>query len=283
MLPNFLIIGARRAGTTSLYHYLRAHPQVFMPPEKELNFFVPNKNWTRGLRWYEQRFEQADDALAIGEASPSYTRFPRSQGIPALIAQVLPDARFIYLVREPIERMVSHYLQNLRYLWESELSAETALLGDRRYIDGSSYAMQVEQYMLHFPRKRLLIVMTEDLRNARTATMERIYRFLGVDSTTVPANLNEEYNATNSEQSRAVRPTASVFSRNLRRLPGYRRLASATPHSLKKVKRRLATSEIGSTVRISHEVRQELERRLRPDMERLRDYMGEDFDGWGIG
>lgn len=117
MLPNFLIIGARKAGTTSMYYYLQAHPQVYMSPEKELKFFVPEKNWTRGVAWYEQYFDEAGDAIAIGEASPSYTRYPRSRGIPALIAEVLPKARLIYLVRHPVDRMVSHYLANLRNLW----------------------------------------------------------------------------------------------------------------------------------------------------------------------
>jgi hypothetical protein len=171
MLPTFLIIGARKAGTTSMYHYLQAHPQVFMPATKELRFFIPEKNWTRGIGWYERHFDGAYAARAIGEASPGYTRYPRSVGIPALVAQVLPEVRLIYLVRHPVERMISHYLHNLRRLWESELSPEKALLTDRRYIDESKYAMQLEQYLRHFPREQLLLITSEGLRNDRRGAL----------------------------------------------------------------------------------------------------------------
>ena len=71
-LPNFLVIGAMKAGTTSLFHYLRDHPQVFLPEEKELYFFTEEDNWHRGLEWYRSRFRGAGDAKAVGEASVGY-------------------------------------------------------------------------------------------------------------------------------------------------------------------------------------------------------------------
>ena len=74
MLPNFLVIGAAKAGTTSLYHYLRGHPQVFMSERKELNFFVENDGWVKGTSWYERQFEGAGDAVAVGEATPNNTK-----------------------------------------------------------------------------------------------------------------------------------------------------------------------------------------------------------------
>jgi sulfotransferase family protein len=281
MLPTFLVIGASKAGTTSMYGYLRAHPQVFMSAKKELKFFIPKRNWSRGIDWYEEQFDQANNAVAIGEASPGYTKYPRTRGVPALIAQVLPDIRLIYLVRQPIDRMISQYLRNLRRFWESELSPEKALLDDPRYLDPSRYAMQIEQYLEYFPREQLLIVKTEDLHAA--TTMERVFRFLDVDVLT-PANLGERYNARSSRQQRAARPSASFISRNLRRrLPGYKRLLAHTPSAFKKMKQRIVAKEMESTIEIAPEARQELLKRLRPDVARLRDYIGEDFDGWGIG
>src|SRR5215211_9390855 len=107
-LPNFLVIGAMKAGTTSLYHYLRHHPQVFMPEIKELNFFNPLRNWRRGVEWYEEQFEGIPDSVvAIGEASTSYTKFPWIREVPARITSVLGEIRLIYVVRDPIERMQS--------------------------------------------------------------------------------------------------------------------------------------------------------------------------------
>ena len=83
MLPNFLVIGAAKAGTTSLYHYLRAHPQIYMSERKELNFFIEKDGWEKGQEWYEKQFERAGDAVAIGEASPNHSKYPLFPGVPA--------------------------------------------------------------------------------------------------------------------------------------------------------------------------------------------------------
>src|SRR5204863_2222453 len=82
MLPNFLIIGAQKSGTTSLYRYLQMHPDVFMPRNKEPDFFVAERNWPMGLDWYEAHFAAARDAIAIGEASTTYTMYPHYAGVP---------------------------------------------------------------------------------------------------------------------------------------------------------------------------------------------------------
>src|SRR3972149_2256199 len=149
LLPNFLVIGAPKAGTTSLYHYLRLHPQVFMPATKELSFFVEQNNWPRGRAWYEEQFSGAVDAAAIGEASPRYTMYPQYAGVPARIADLLPDIRLIYLVRHPIERMRSHYLDHVIYGAE-KAPIEKALLDNPLYLNASRYDLQIEQYMPHY-------------------------------------------------------------------------------------------------------------------------------------
>lgn len=94
-LPNFLVIGAMKAGTTSMHRYLDAHPDVFMATQKELNFFIEELNWSKGLGWYEERFAEAGDATARGEASPGYAGYPVRRGVPERIAATLPDARFV--------------------------------------------------------------------------------------------------------------------------------------------------------------------------------------------
>jgi hypothetical protein len=106
-LPNFLIVGAMKSGTTSLARYLGAHPQAYVAPEKEINFFERGYVWNRGVDWYASRFEGAGDALAVGEASPSYMYWPTAI---ERMASVVPDARLIALLRDPVERAYSHYL-----------------------------------------------------------------------------------------------------------------------------------------------------------------------------
>lgn len=276
MLPNFLIIGAAKAGTTSLWAYLRGHPQVFMPDRKELHFFVTEKNWKRGLEWYESQFQGAEGALAVGEGSVSYTRFPLSQGVPARIAKVMPGVRLIYLVRHPIDRMVSQYRFNVSQRWEK--GSVGALFTNPVYLSCSSYATQVEQYLEHFPLDRVLIVRSEDLRDSRATTVRRLFRFLGVEDSWLPGGLEEELNKT----ARDVRAPRR-FAANLPRIPGYRAAAALAPPSLKAFKRRLALRDAGPNDFPSERVRRRLEELLRPEVQRLRSYVEEDFDGWGIG
>jgi hypothetical protein len=89
-LPSFLIIGAMKAGTTSLYHYLKSHPQIHMSRIKELDFFVTELNWGRGLDWYSQQFSGiGTNVLAAGEASTNYTKYPRYKGVPERISMTL--------------------------------------------------------------------------------------------------------------------------------------------------------------------------------------------------
>lgn len=276
MLPNFLIIGAAKAGTTSLWAYLRDHPRVFMPERKELHFFVTEKNWDRGVGWYEEQFEGATDTQAVGEASVSYTRYPDSLGVAGRVAKVLPETHLIYLVRHPIERMISQYRFNVSKRWEKD-PAE-ALVKSPLYLNCSRYATQVEQYLEHFPLERLLIIKSEDLRDSRAETVGRVFRFLAVDDGWSPANLEQVSNAA----SRDVRASRRV-AKALPRVPGYKLLASVAPAALKRLKRRLSTQAIGLDFQLSESVRHDLEEQLRPEIGRLRSYMNEDFDGWGIG
>jgi sulfotransferase family protein len=247
-----------------------------MPDRKELHFFVTEKNWNQGLEWYERHFDGAGDAIAVGEASTSYTRFPGSLGVAARIGEVLPKARLIYLVRHPIERMISQYKFNVSMHWEKR--PVDALKGNSPYLNCSRYATQVEQYLEHFPLDRLLIIKSEDLRDSRAATVRRVFRFLGVDETWLPANLDEESNHT-AREVRAPRKVARVIAR----VPGYKSVASIAPPSLKELKRRLTMQSIGPDFVLSESVRRDLEEQLRPEMQRLRTYMEDDFDGWGIG
>jgi hypothetical protein len=108
-LPTFLGIGTVKGGSSSMYYYLKAHPMIFMSEPKELQFFVAELNWDRGLEWYERHFAGAEAFAAAGEFSPGYTQHPHLSGVPKRIASVLPDVRLVYFVRDPIERMRSHY------------------------------------------------------------------------------------------------------------------------------------------------------------------------------
>ena len=178
-LPDFLMIGATKAGTTSLHAYLRAHPDVFLHPRKEMRFFTTEHHWERGADWYAAQFAEGGDAPAVGEASNAYTRHPAYPGVPARAASVLPDARFVYLTREPFARLESHYRWRLSTGYEWRPPAE-AFRADPSYIAASLYGLQLAEWRRHYGAERLLVVQCERLFAAPRPHLEEICGFLGV-------------------------------------------------------------------------------------------------------
>jgi hypothetical protein len=158
---------------------------VFMPALKEPNFF--NDHWHRGVGWYERLFAPAREAAARGEASVRYTSFPDDPECPARIASVVPDVRLLFLARDPIQRIRSHYLHEVAALRERR-PLEQALRENPVYLDRSRYAMQLERYLERFPRERLLIVRAEDLFQAPLRVLPGVYAFLGVDPSWRPVD-----------------------------------------------------------------------------------------------
>jgi hypothetical protein len=290
MLPNFVVIGAQKSGTSSLYSYLNSHPQVFMSTPKEPQYFATERNWSLGQEWYESLFRDAGEATAVGEASTVYTKHPVHHGVPERMARLIPEARLIYLLRHPVERIRSHYEHLLRLGSESRPLA-VAVLEDPKFVNYSSYAFQIEQYLDWFPRNQMLVVTSEDLRNKRRATLRRVFEFLGIDETWAPPQMDVEHNSTRKLQGRS-------FARKLKQLPGYRTIGRALPPRAKSVYWRIASKstyvwlrrdsdlEVETSLRnlasMPDGVRRELESRLAHDVARLRERLGSEFDGWGI-
>jgi hypothetical protein len=220
MLPNFLIIGAMKAGTTSLYNYIRMHPDIYMCPEKEPHFFSVDSNWAKGISWYESLFNGRRKQKALGEASVTYMRYPQFPNVPARIHQTLPNVRLICLLRNPVARVYSHYFHLYREgleerSLEGALSAKQGLLPGRlaippladlpsndplvrvnEYIAFSLYWRQIEHYLQYFPRKQLLIILFEEMVENPAATLRSVYNFLEVDESFEPKHMNQAFNKT---------------------------------------------------------------------------------------
>jgi Sulfotransferase family len=275
VLPNFLLIGAMKAGTTSLHRYLRAHPQVFMPEEKELHFFVAERNWGRGRAWYEAQFAEAASAVAVGEASPTYSMHPWFSGVADRVAELLPDVRLVYCVRHPIERIRSHYLHELEKGRE-RAPIDQALAADPRYLNTSRYAMQLGQYLARFPAEQILIITAEQLRHDRTATVRRVLTFLGVDPDWPDSRLlDPEFHRTSNKRVRTPLAQAAL------RVPGTRAVARLAPRPVRRLASRRV--DLGRDGAIPEALEARLRAELRDDIGRLRAHVGEGFDGWGIG
>jgi hypothetical protein len=281
-LPDFLVIGAQKSGTTSLYEYLRSHPQVFMPDIKELDFFTTGINWERGFGWYQRLFTDAGpEVTAIGEASTSYTKFPRYSGSAELIARYLPDARLIYVVRNPIDRLRSHYVHNVAFGTETAPLAQ-AVQTNPDYINFSKYAMQLDQYLSHFRTDQMLIITSEALRSARTETLERVYSFLGVRADWKSEVLEQEFF---TSERRLAYPAWVGNSRRWfkKRVFSTVKIPRLVPNRVKQLLGKPAQSVYESQEAvIPDSLRTGLEAEFAPDIQRLRVLLGKEFDGWNI-
>jgi Sulfotransferase family len=286
-LPTFVIIGAMKAGTTSLYYYLNEHPQIQMASVKEANFFSGPPNgvpYPTGLKRvehledYEQLFDPA--VAARGEASPSYTVYPRRKGVPERIKDLVPDAKLVYLVRDPVARTVSQYQHHVSY--EGERRSIEEALGDLadpcgRYTSPSFYAAQLERYLRHFSSENILVVDQADLLAERKATLREIFAFLGVDDSFYSRQFEEEMN-TGAElrtYSRFVVLVRYARSTPLQRLPRGLRVF------LRKTVRRIVSRPLEKPP-LSDDLRRRLQELYAEDARRLRELTGKTFSTWSV-
>ena len=180
-IPNFIVIGAARSGTTSLFQYLDAHPQIAMSPVKELNFFSRPAYERKGLSWYRSRFPNRGNLLAIGEASTSYTTYPNAPDVAARIAAYNPEMRLIYVVRNPLDRYISHFLQRTKAGHETRQFDETFQdLEKETFAWQGRYYYQLSHYLRAFPKEQLMVISFDQIKSDTNQVVQDLYRFLGV-------------------------------------------------------------------------------------------------------
>ncbi len=180
MKVNFMIIGAQKCATSTLFNILKTHPSMVGSSQKEPNFFSLSKNWKRELPDYEKLFDQKDGVLYF-EASVSYSAYHlRNLEIWNDIFEYNPDMKFIYMVRNPIDRIVSNYMHSYE-MGYINYSIEDILRKGRLLIDATRYYTQVNPYIQKFGRDNVLIIEFDDLNKKRTSTLQTISEFLGVE------------------------------------------------------------------------------------------------------
>lgn len=277
MLPNLIVIGAARCGTTSLHQYLDLHPQVAMSREKELNFFIDGKNWQRGLEWYEAQFDER--AAVRGESSPAYSAHPVHPGVGERIARTIPEVRLVYLVRDPIERIVSHHQYRLLN-WPDTGSLENALRSNlrERLVAPSRYWTQLQQHLDWTERERIMVVDSDDLRDRRDDTLRAIFGFVGL-SFDLPTR---EHGVLHNARANRTRLTASGrrVSAMLDHALGARLAQAVREHGPVLLKDRFR--ETAPASELPPRLRAELADELRPEVERLRAYSGLPLAGWSL-
>lgn len=202
LLPDYLIIGAPKGGTTSLHKYLARHPNVVPPTRKEIYFFTTH--YDLGTGWYRAHFPAATTALKrsiatghrlrTGEASPAYLAHPLA---PARVAETLPHVRLITLLRDPAKRAYSHYCHRQRegrpqdatferYVARSLRQHTQGRLDPRNHVARGHYADQIEQWLAHIPRQRLLVLQSEQFYRDTEACYQRVLEFLSLTPHKLP-------------------------------------------------------------------------------------------------
>ena len=285
MLPNFFVIGAGQSGTTSLHRYLYLHPEVHVSLLKEPNFFCRAEDgpWPFGRiadrAEYEELFA-AKEPLR-GDCSPSYSQHPLRAGVPDRIAELVPDARHIYLVRDPIERIRAHYVHDVSSVGETR-SLPEALgdLADRHnpFLVRSSYAWQLQRYLDHFADDRILVVDSADLLRSRAETLRATFSFLGVDPDFTSPGFDEELNVGSTKHAYSDRYAGL---RDSRLGNAWRRVPAGLRRPLSGAARRASAPKV-ERPKLSPALRSALAERLGPEAARLREMTGKRFDSWSV-
>lgn len=211
-LPDFLYIGTSKAGSTWLFKVLSWHPQIAMYPGKNLGFF--SVNFDRGLDWYRSQFDPEPGRSVLGEVSHNYLI---SEEAPRRIREVLPDAKLIVCLREPVQRIFSDYLEGindgkLAGTLDEELERTPGL------INKSRYGTHLERYLKHFPREQIHIACFDDLGAAPDRFAARIFEFVGVDALSIPPELRGKVLPAGKPRVRVLAKLVRKFTRLAPRL-----------------------------------------------------------------
>lgn len=205
--PNLFIIGAMKAGTTSLHNYLNHHPDVFMCEPKEPGYFVEELNLDKGEAWYLDLFKDAGGAAIVGESSTHYSKYPSYKGVAERVAKYAPDARLVYVMRDPVQRALSQYWYSIdaaarrpdsRFHMETRQLA-TAVKEDHTYVDFSDYAMQLQHYMKYFDRDQIYTLTFESLIADPHRETNSLLEWLGVEGSLDESVFERQWNATPDE------------------------------------------------------------------------------------
>ena len=295
-MPNFLVIGAAKAGTTSLYNYLKEHPQIYMSPHKEPRFFalegkpidfqgpgdLTRFKFVTNIESYLALFEEVYHEVAIGEASPWYLYVPQA---PKRIKNHIPNAKLIAILRDPVERAYSNFLHAVSEELEPLNDFTQAMEAEEErirhnwsyrwhYKQKGFYSVQIKRYYALFDRDQIRFYLYDDFITSPMSVMQDIFRFLGVDDTFVP-NTSQKHNVSRL-------PKNKMLDKLFRQPNSMKSLLKPFfPSSLRKqVKTNLINLNFQKKPQLLPEVRKQLIEEYREDILRLQELIQRDLSAW---
>ena len=297
LLPNFFLIGAAKAGTTTLHDVLRQHPQIFCSQVKETGFFITEDRWSKGLEWYQQtHFSRAAGFPARGESTAVYLLFSE------VVAQRLQDIyekhplKFLAILRDPVKRAYSHYWQRIHtgvenLPFEEALEREEQRLRENRewllrtgrahygYYRGGCYATLLEPYLALYPRECFHFILLEDMQERFQPTMAEIARFLSVEV---------DFSFHPAQNNSASQPRSDALRRYLHHPHGMvhqivRFFSHRMPYNLRdKLKKGVTTMNLRQSAYppLDPVVEASLRLRYADEIRRLEGILGRDLSAW---
>lgn len=288
--PNFFIIGAPKAGTTSLFDYLTQHPEVFPTSIKEPNFFANEQKYAKGFPWYLEKYFAGAEAYRLrGEATPEYLR-SGAVVAPRIREHIgVEGVKLIVILRDPVDRAWSNYMHLHSYLIE-ELSFRQALDVEAERVEENPttfaayyaqglYAAHLKEWFRHFPKEQFLFLLFEDLRQDPTGLLGHVFEFLGVDPE-AEVDTGQKRNATGEPRNKllvkAVRRSQRLVGRPFRKV---------VPLHLQQEIRRILNRTLikpytGRKPVISQELELELRKKYQTDIEELESMIERDLSSW---
>ena len=272
MRPNFFVIGAAKAATTSLCDLIASHPDVFFCPIKEPSFFT--LEYHRGIDWYESLFAGSGSARAVGEGSTTYSQSGVWPNTVERLARSSPDARIIYMVREPLERIQSHWIQ-----WRVEGrigpgSFSEAVRSVPALLDASLYWKQISAYREYFEDERIRVFFFEDFIAQPEAVVRSAFEFLGLDPDVSVASARE---ARNPSRDHRV-PMGS--GRLVRKIPGYGRIRRLLPLWIRRPFSPFLSTPFIEQPGWDESTRRWAIERVAPDAKQFLEFCGKSGDYW---
>lgn len=273
-LPNFLIVGAQKCGTTTLHQVLQDHPEVNMSAVKEINYFTSQRKLERGLRYYSSFFDSAKiDPKVTGEASPGYICYP---GVAGLIRETLGEVKIVMILRDPVRRAYSQYWDNRRHLSEplDEVQIIDCYLQEeydpnsKGYFSRGIYIKFIEKYLEFFTRDKIHVMILEDLTDHPQEELRKLFNFLGIDDSAEHLKIKKVSNAS--------RVWENPIYRFLLAHPEYNRFV---PQQLRRFVF-FGTTRPYQYSLPSAEVQLKLSNFYRPWNERLESFLGKKLNKW---
>jgi hypothetical protein len=275
--PDFIVIGAMKCATSTVNAYLEDHADVFMPPGREPRFFAHDDRFAKGTDWYEAFFTGYSGQTLCGEGSNDYAAGAMYPETAARMAAYRPDLKLIYMVRHPLDRLASAWVQN-----RADMGDKIPPTLDRavqempeRYVDQSLYWKNLSRYRTHFPDEQIFIGFMEDLNADREAFFARLTAFLGV-----PPSSEIKRGHMNPSQGKRI-PSPAYTAVN--RMPFSGTLKRLVPKALKQtVKDRLLSRSADERPQVSPAVRALILPELRADAEPFLAHCGKPTTYWSL-